>query len=123
MVNIGDEVKVVVTEIDRQGRINLSRRALLEESEVPEGEEPPDEDERGFRSRPPRRGRWRGGGGFGGGNRGGFGRGDEDARTTAQRVRRTRVGGRPEEIGSLDPFVRMTRARCASGAAARAGRR
>src|SRR5678810_307265 len=43
VVNIGDEVKVLVTEIDRQGRINLSRRALLDESEVPEGEEPPDE--------------------------------------------------------------------------------
>jgi polyribonucleotide nucleotidyltransferase len=29
VVNIGDEVTVLVTEIDRQGRINLSRRALL----------------------------------------------------------------------------------------------
>ncbi|MBA2448346.1 MAG: polyribonucleotide nucleotidyltransferase, partial [Chloroflexi bacterium] len=35
VVNVGDEVKVLVTEIDRQGRINLSRRALLEPS--PEG--------------------------------------------------------------------------------------
>ena len=35
MVNVGDEVKVLVTEIDRQGRINLSRRALLEPSEAP----------------------------------------------------------------------------------------
>ena len=33
VVNIGDEVKVLVTEIDRQGRINLSRRALLEPGE------------------------------------------------------------------------------------------
>src|SRR5204863_5250218 len=41
VVNIGDEVRVVVTEIDRQGRINLSRRALLEPSadEEEEGEE------------------------------------------------------------------------------------
>ena len=29
VINIGDEVKVVVTELDRQGRINLSRRAAL----------------------------------------------------------------------------------------------
>ncbi len=35
VVNVGDEVTVLVTEIDRQGRINLSRRALLEPS--PEG--------------------------------------------------------------------------------------
>ena len=33
VVNVGDEIKVLVTEIDRQGRINLSRRALLEPSE------------------------------------------------------------------------------------------
>ena len=31
VVRIGDEITVVVTEIDRQGRINLSRRALLRE--------------------------------------------------------------------------------------------
>jgi polyribonucleotide nucleotidyltransferase len=35
VVNIGDEIQVLVTEIDRQGRINLSRRALL----APSGEE------------------------------------------------------------------------------------
>jgi predicted RNA-binding protein with RPS1 domain len=33
VVHIGDEVQVLVTEIDRQGRVNLSRRALLEPSE------------------------------------------------------------------------------------------
>jgi polyribonucleotide nucleotidyltransferase len=33
VVNVGDEVTVLVTEIDRQGRINLSRRALLEPEE------------------------------------------------------------------------------------------
>ncbi|MBV8714019.1 MAG: polyribonucleotide nucleotidyltransferase [Chloroflexi bacterium] len=33
VVNIGDEIQVLVTEIDRQGRVNLSRRALLEPSE------------------------------------------------------------------------------------------
>jgi polyribonucleotide nucleotidyltransferase len=30
VVNVGDEIEVLVTEIDRQGRVNLSRRALLE---------------------------------------------------------------------------------------------
>ena len=33
---IGDTVKVKVTEIDRQGRINLSRKALLEKPEKAE---------------------------------------------------------------------------------------
>ena len=41
VVNIGDEVQVLVTEIDRQGRVNLSRRALLE----PDGEEHADDDD------------------------------------------------------------------------------
>jgi polyribonucleotide nucleotidyltransferase len=74
VVNIGDEVKVLVTEIDRQGRINLSRRALLEpgEGEEPvgagvggddgdEGDSRPPRREGGFGDRPPRRE-----GGFGG---------------------------------------------------------
>jgi polyribonucleotide nucleotidyltransferase len=40
VVKIGDELQVLVTEIDRQGRVNLSRRALLEPSENGhEGEE------------------------------------------------------------------------------------
>lgn len=34
-VQLGDEITVVVIEIDPQGRINLSRRALLEESQPP----------------------------------------------------------------------------------------
>jgi polyribonucleotide nucleotidyltransferase len=87
IVNVGDEIKVLVTEIDRQGRINLSRRALLDPGEgMPEGAEgseggpagPDGEDgpprpprrEGGFGDRPPRRE----GGGFGaprgGGDRG-----------------------------------------------------
>src|SRR6185312_2820704 len=45
VVNIGDEVKVLVTEIDRQGRINLSRRALLEPAEPSEDEPDDDDDE------------------------------------------------------------------------------
>lgn len=34
VLRVGDEVKVKVTEIDRQGRINLSRKALLEKPEA-----------------------------------------------------------------------------------------
>ena len=30
VVNVGDEITVLVTELDRMGRINLSRRAVLE---------------------------------------------------------------------------------------------
>jgi polyribonucleotide nucleotidyltransferase len=74
VVNIGDEITVLVTEIDRQGRINLSRRALLEPAEG--DEEPADGDERGS-GRPFAERRGRDGGGFRGGDRGGF-RGDRD---------------------------------------------
>jgi len=36
VVKVGDEVMVMVTEIDRMGRINLSRRAVLEKlSQMP----------------------------------------------------------------------------------------
>ena len=42
ILNAGDEVTVKVTEIDRQGRINLSRKALLEK---PEGSESEDKDD------------------------------------------------------------------------------
>jgi polyribonucleotide nucleotidyltransferase len=68
VVNVGDEVTVLVTEIDRQGRINLSRRALLEPSpegaEVGSGVGPENggvDGDREFERRPPRRE-----GGFGG---------------------------------------------------------
>lgn len=33
---VGDEVRVKITEIDRQGRINLSRKVLLEKPEKEE---------------------------------------------------------------------------------------
>jgi polyribonucleotide nucleotidyltransferase len=32
VANVGDEMEVKVTEIDRQGRVNLSRKAVLEEA-------------------------------------------------------------------------------------------
>jgi polyribonucleotide nucleotidyltransferase len=81
VVNIGDEVQVLVTEIDRQGRINLSRRALLEPAEGEEaaeggegharngdtGERPRPFSERRGREGGDRGGRGGGGGGYGGG--------------------------------------------------------
>ena len=65
VLKVGDEVKVVVNEIDDQGRTNLSRKALLPKPE-------------GYQERAPREGGGdRGGreGGEGGGNRGGGNRG------------------------------------------------
>jgi polyribonucleotide nucleotidyltransferase len=68
----GDEVTVMVVEVDPQGRINLSRKAALS-GEMPSAEEL--ESERGPRRSPMGgRGFDRGpGGGYGGGQRGGFG--------------------------------------------------
>ncbi len=40
VLNIGDEVEVKVTEIDRQGRINLSRKAVLKGGEDKDDEKP-----------------------------------------------------------------------------------
>jgi polyribonucleotide nucleotidyltransferase len=70
VVDIGDEVMVMVTEVDPQGRINLSRRAVIE------GQSP---EEVTARVREARSGPPGGRGGFGGsrggdrGGRGGFG--------------------------------------------------
>jgi polyribonucleotide nucleotidyltransferase len=79
VVKIGDELQVLVTEIDRQGRVNLSRRALLEPSENGhEGEEAGRNGEGeehsggGRRSFSERRGREGDRGGRGGGGGGGF---------------------------------------------------
>ncbi len=82
VVKVGDEITVVLTEIDRMGRLNLSRRALLEkESGKPgahagAGHRPPQGDSRGRRpdsrfgggqrDRGPRPGGGGGGGGGGG---------------------------------------------------------
>jgi polyribonucleotide nucleotidyltransferase len=90
VVNIGDEIQVLVTEIDRQGRINLSRRALLEPAEGEEasagggddhgrngdgdGERRPFSERRGRDGDRDRGGRGGGGGGFGGGRGGDRGR-------------------------------------------------
>jgi polyribonucleotide nucleotidyltransferase len=84
VVHIGDEVQVLVTEIDRQGRVNLSRRALLEPAENGhEGEEGAERNGEGGgeRRRPfsERRGR-------DGGERGGRGR-DRDRERGPRRER------------------------------------
>jgi polyribonucleotide nucleotidyltransferase len=57
IVNIGDEVMVKVTDIDEQGRINLSRKAVLRpESETEEDRRPPRRHFHPSRGRrPPRR--------------------------------------------------------------------
>jgi polyribonucleotide nucleotidyltransferase len=68
VVKIGDELTVLVTEIDRQGRINLSRRALLEPEDGREGEgaeaEPAEGEDRPLRRRPFDERRGRNGGGY-----------------------------------------------------------
>ena len=77
VVKPGDEIDVLVKEVDAQGRVNLSRRALLEgfdpTADTGGGDRRPSfgggdrgGDRGGFRDRAP------GGGGFGGGDRGGF---------------------------------------------------
>jgi polyribonucleotide nucleotidyltransferase len=73
VVKIGDEIMVMVTEIDQLGRINLSRRAVLEGTEPGER---PRRDEEGEEGAPAPAGRGRPGG-YGGdrGGRGGFGGG------------------------------------------------
>jgi polyribonucleotide nucleotidyltransferase len=70
-MNLGDEVDVKIIEVDREGRVRLSRKALLPK---PEGyEERPPREGGGDRDRGDRGGRGgdRGGRG-GGGGRGGF---------------------------------------------------
>ncbi len=69
-VNVGDDIEVKVTEVDRQGRVNLSRKAVLQEAKgITNGDWVVTERDRGG---PPRGG---GGSGGGGGYRGGGDRG------------------------------------------------
>jgi polyribonucleotide nucleotidyltransferase len=69
VVDVGDEVEVMVIEIDQMGRINLSRRAMLENMTLEEAIEA----SKAAQAASPRGG---GGGGFGrGGDRGGRGGG------------------------------------------------
>ena len=67
-VNVGDEIEVKVTEVDRQGRVNLSRKAVLQEAKgITTGDWIVTDRDRG--------GPRREGGGGGGGYRGGGDRG------------------------------------------------
>ena len=132
VMDLGDEVEVMISDIDREGRIRLSRKALLEK---PEGYVEPERKERrdgGGRGRDGDRGRGRGGrdgdrGGRGGrdrdrGGRGGAragGRdGDRDRGPARDRDRdrdrgrdrdrdrdreSSREGGGSRERGSSDP--------------------
>ncbi|MCH7485229.1 MAG: polyribonucleotide nucleotidyltransferase, partial [Chloroflexi bacterium] len=80
VLNIGDEVEVMVIEIDSMGRVNLSRRAIAEEmtlDEALEASRAAQEASRGggFGGRGGGGGRDRGGRGGGGGYGGGGGRG------------------------------------------------
>jgi polyribonucleotide nucleotidyltransferase len=68
-VNVGDEIDVKVTEVDRQGRVNLSRKAVLQEAKgITSGDWIVTERDRGG----PRREGGGAGGGYrpGGGDRG-----------------------------------------------------
>ena len=84
-VDIGQEITVMIHEIDHMGRINLSRRALMGDTEPPAPRpERGGFDDRGDRDRGPRGGYGgdrggRGGGGYGGG-RGGDRGGDRGGR-------------------------------------------
>ena len=69
VLNVGDIVMVKVIGVDRDGKIKLSRKALLPEPEGSRGRQL----ERGSGGRGES-----GGGGGGGGGRGGYGRGDRD---------------------------------------------
>jgi len=107
VVNIGDEVQVLVTEIDRQGRVNLSRRALLEPAENGHDEEGGERNgEAGGERRPrpfnERRGR-DGDRGDRGGRGGGFGGGRDRDRDRDRGPRREREGGREREPGEREP--------------------
>ena len=88
VLKIGDEVSVIISEIDDQGRVNLSRKALLEK---PEGYV---ERERAPRGDRPERG---------GGDRGGGGRGFSGGRGGGDRPDRGSGGGGERGGGERGP--------------------
>ena len=108
VLSLGDEVEVLVTDIDATGRVRLSRRALLDDSDPEQQEQagPNGTDRRGDRDQPPHDSDRR----FGGGDRGngrpprreGSGgppgrRGDHLGRGARAAVHRT-VNGEPPTI-------------------------
>ena len=60
-VKVGDEIMVKVIEIDRMGRVNLSRRAVFQDEAGGEGAKPTPPEGQGPRERPQRPGGFRGG--------------------------------------------------------------
>jgi len=82
VVSVGDEITVMVTEVDQQGRVNLSRRAALS-GEMPSAADLENE----------RAGRGPGRGGVGGRGGGGYGGGRPRENTTPGRGYNDRGGG------------------------------
>jgi len=82
VVSVGDEITVMVTEVDQQGRVNLSRRAALS-GEMPSAADLENE----------RAGRGPGRGGMGGRGGGGYGGGRPRENTTPGRGYNDRGGG------------------------------
>ena len=85
-LQMGQEVTVMVQEIDAMGRVNASRRALFGDDgpATPRPPRPPQDRDRGPRP---------GGGGYGGGGRSGYGGGDRDRRGGPGGDRRGGPGG------------------------------
>jgi polyribonucleotide nucleotidyltransferase len=103
VMNLGDEIEVMVTDIDQTGRIRLSRKATMPKPEGyverPARERGPGgggDRERGGRDRGPGGGRDRDRGASGGRDRGGFGGGRDRAREDRPREDRPRED-RPRE--------------------------
>src|SRR5260370_4622468 len=82
VVSVGDEITVMVTEVDQQGRVNLSRRAALS-GEMPSAADLENE----------RAGRGPGRGGMGGRGGGGYGRGPPREKTPPRPGDNRRGGG------------------------------
>ena len=104
VVRIGDEVMVMVIEMDALGRINLSRRAVLEGLTVEQAREASQRAQqlaqagRGERERrPPQRRDFGGGGGGGGGQRPHGGRGSGSGGGGGGNGRARGGGGRPPQ--------------------------
>ena len=103
IVSLGEEITVVVKDIDNSGRVSLSRRALLQDSSAPGSESDRNAEDTGDRPsserrRPrdsgggPRQGDGRPRGGRPGGNRGGY-------RPAGDRGGEQRTGYRPSSPG------------------------
>ncbi|HEX8551225.1 MAG TPA: polyribonucleotide nucleotidyltransferase [Abditibacteriaceae bacterium] len=86
VLKMGDEVTAKIVEIDDQGRVNMSRKAMIEKPEGYEERPRPERGDRGDRGP-------RGGGDRGGGDRGPRGGGDRGPRSGGDRGDRGPRGG------------------------------